>query len=160
MNYQRSDEYIHNRIFCNHCHFTVKDNFRFLIAPCLHILCSDCCQDRNYCTICKKQSYFAELTEDIKEKLSRNVNEVFEGPISILKFQLRNSSSIILKLNKKVIEYKKALKEAKELIEILQKNKRPSLPSKNNRFNHKSINNKNARTLQFDFSLYQSTKKR
>lgn len=141
------DDILNSLIFCNVCYYPHNNNklaqcsskvaynkFDLLISYCMHIICTNCIKETDFCMICNTSTSFISITSTISSKLKKNPTELFSRPIDISMFQVNSSINLIEYLKDNIKTYKKLLNLARCEIEKLKKE---SPKRKNNIRNNK-----------------------
>lgn len=128
------DDILNSLIFCNVCYHPHNNNklvqnnsklannrFDLLISYCMHIICTNCIKETDFCTICNTSTSFIPITSTISGKLKKNPTELFSRPIDISMFQVNSSINLIEYLKDNIKTYKKLLNLARCEIEKLKK---------------------------------------
>lgn len=119
-----NDEILNLLIFCNICYYPHKskqESLKLLISYCMHIICTKCIKETDYCLICNTSTSFVPLNSTIKKKINRNPTELFARPTDIAMFQINSSINLIEYYREEINTYKKLLKLARCKITNLQK---------------------------------------
>lgn len=120
-----NDELLNLLIFCNVCYYPHKqkqESLKLLISYCMHIVCTKCLKETDYCIVCCTSTTLVPLNNTIKKKINRNPSELFARPTDITMFQINSSINLIEYYREEIHTYKKLLKLARLKITNLQKN--------------------------------------